>query len=221
MALKNILSKNRVVLIVYLLLVALYFGRNYIGCQGRIWFDITKTLPVLFLGVATLIARADKFISCALILSAAGDLAGEEHQFLWQIGLFAMAHIAYIVSFARRRDISRTSIAASILWSFVMLLFGGYVVSHIESSVIKIACSIYILIIGTMAITTFNIKSPYRWAYILAALLFVFSDSSIAINKFVCRFNGASVTIMSTYLTAQAIFAMLTLKGRCATSCRQ
>ncbi len=68
------------------------------------------------------------------------------------------------------------------------------------------------IIIGTMAATTFAINSRYRALYVIAALLFVFSDSCIAWNKFVEHFAGAGVVIMSTYFVAQGLFAWLAAK---------
>jgi hypothetical protein len=68
------------------------------------------------------------------------------------------------------------------------------------------------LIIGSMAAVTLFIDSPRRWYYTAAALIFVFSDSCIAWNKFVEKFAYAGITIMATYFAAQLIFANLYLK---------
>ena len=139
-------------------------------------------------------------------------MAGEEKIFLAQIALFALAHIAYIIYFAKRAIINSKNRIAIAIWVIVMLIFGGWMVSHIDSTTIKIACSLYILLIGTMAATTFAIQVAHKPLYIIAALLFIFSDSCIAWNKFIEHFTGAGVTIMTTYFTAQAIFAWLALK---------
>lgn len=95
-----------------------------------------------------------------------------------------------------------------------MLLFGSFIVSHISNIVIAVACAIYILIIGSMVGSTILIESKYRWLYIVAALIFVISDSCIAWNRFVGKFDGAGLTIMLTYFTAQITFASLYLKER-------
>lgn len=205
---KSILKSSSVIVALYLLFVALYFLRHFIGCHSRLWLDVTKTLPVLFLGVVTLLQGSNRAVACALILSAAGDLAGEEHLFLWQIALFALAHIAYISAFVRRRKpFNVGSATLSVAWVVALLLFGAFVVSHIQAPSLKIACSVYMLIIGSMSVAAFNIHSQYRVLYIVAALLFVLSDSAIAWNKFIGSFDCAGVLIMSTYFAAQGLFA--------------
>jgi hypothetical protein len=68
------------------------------------------------------------------------------------------------------------------------------------------------LIIGTMTATTFTISSRYKFIYVIAGVLFIFSDSCIAWNKFVDHFSGAGLTIMSTYFAAQLLFAWLAIK---------
>ena len=69
------------------------------------------------------------------------------------------------------------------------------------------------LLIGTMTATTFTLRADYKALYIVAAILFLFSDSCIAWNKFVEHFTGAGVAIMTTYFTAQGLFAWLAIKS--------
>ena len=210
---KSILSSG-VVITLFLLFGALYFFRGAIECNHWLWYDITKALPVAFLGVITWFAGGNKMLPIALLLSACGDVAGEHGELLWQIGFFAAAHIAFILYFTRMAKVTRNRVAAIVLWGIVMLLFGGFIVSNISNIVIAIACAIYILIIGSMVASTILIESKYRWLYIVAALIFVISDSCIAWNRFVHRFDGAGLTIMLTYFAAQITFATLCLKER-------
>lgn len=177
-------------------------------------FDITKTLPVLFLGIATFFTSNRKLVSLALLLSSAGDLAGEEKIFLLQIALFALAHIAYITDFAKRAAFNSHNTITIAIWALFVILFGCWMVGHISSTTIKVACSVYMLIIGTMTALSFAIKANYKYLYIIAAILFLFSDSCIAWNKFVEHFAGASVTIMTTYFAAQGLFAWLAIGTR-------
>ena len=213
MNLRNILSSG-VVILLFLVTVALYFGRGVFGCIADWWLDTTKALPVILLSITTWFAGGYKALPIALLLSACGDIAGEHGAFLWQIGFFAVAHIAFIIHFVRKAKVTRARLILVALWGIVMLLFGGFIVSHIENNIISIACSIYILIIGSMTAATLLIESRYRWCYIASALIFVFSDSCIAWNRFVDRFDGAGIAIMSTYFAAQLIFATLYLKER-------
>ena len=200
------------VITLFFLFGALYLFRGAIECNHWLWMDFTKALPVAFLGITTWFCGGNKLLPIALLLSACGDIAGEHGELLWQIGFFAAAHIAFITYFIRFAKITRNRVAVIVLWSIAMLLFGGFIVSHISNIVIAVACAIYILIIGSMVGSTILIESKYRWLYIVAALIFVISDSCIAWNRFVCKFDGAGLAIMLTYFAAQIIFATLYLK---------
>ena len=213
MSYKSILS-SRVVITLFILFAALYFFRGAIECNHFLWLDFTKALPVVFLGVITWIAGGNKLLPIALLLSACGDIAGEHRQLLWQIGFFAVAHIAFVLYFVRMAKVTRYRVVAIALWAVAMLLFGSFIVSHISNVVIAVACAVYILIIGSMVGSTILIESKYRLWYIVAALIFVFSESCIAWNRFVEKFNGAGLAIMTTYFAAQLIFATLYLKER-------
>lgn len=207
---KSTLSSG-VVITLFLLSAALYFFRGAVDCNSTLWFDFTKALPVALLGITTWFAGSNKLLPIALLLSACGDIAGEHGALITQIGFFAAAHIAFICHFLRYRKISRGRVAATAIWAVIMLLFGIFIVSHISSTTISIACSIYIIIIGSMVASTLFIDSKYRVWYIIAAFIFVFSDSCIAWNRFVEKFDGAGLAIMTTYFTAQLIFATLYL----------
>lgn len=210
---RSILS-SRVVITLFILLAAIYFCRGAIDCNHWLWLDFTKAIPVTFLAIITWFAGGNKLLPIAMLLSACGDIAGEHKELLWQIGFFAAAHIAFILHFTRMVKVTRNRVVAIALWSVVMLLFGGFVVSHISNIVIAVACAIYILIIGSMVGSTILIESKYRLWYIVAALIFVFSDSCIAWNRFIEKFSGAGLAIMTTYFAAQLIFANLYLKER-------
>lgn len=148
----------------------------------------------------------------AMLLSAAGDIAGEHRAFLWQVGFFAAAHICFIAYFCSKASFKRERLWQLALWCVILVLFGGFIISNIDHTAFRIACSIYILIIGSMAAVTLFIDSSRRWWYTVAALIFVFSDSCIAWNKFIDKFAYSGIVIMTTYFAAQLIFANLYLK---------
>lgn len=208
---KNILN-NRTVSLLFVAAVALYFSRGVFGCNSWLWLDITKALPVALLGVTTWLYGDNKLLPIAMLLSAAGDIAGEHGEFIYQIALFAVAHICFIAYFCRKASFKRERLWQLALWCVILVLFGGFIISNIDHTAFRIACSIYMLIIGSMAAVTLFIDSPRRWYYTAAALIFVFSDSCIAWNKFVEKFAYAGITIMATYFLAQLIFANLYLK---------
>ena len=80
----------------------------------------------------------------------------------------------------------------------------------------KIPVIIYTVVILTMLTSALNReKKVNRQSYILVlvgAILFVISDSIIAIDKFRYHFALSGIAIMSTYVTAQYFIAIGCLK---------
>ncbi|MDE6140244.1 MAG: lysoplasmalogenase [Alistipes sp.] len=204
----------KVFTIAFIALVAVYVLSFHIDTPS--WFrPFAKTMPVLFLSMATWRAgntgRCLPLIPLALLLSSMGDLAGDLHAFLWQIGLFAAAHTAYIVGFIRRCNPTKASrTVASALISLSAVL-GSYIINRIPSRTESIFIIIYIIIITAMAISAVFQDSRYRWWYAAAAIVFIFSDSCIAWNRYVAHIPHATVWIMSTYFIAQYTIARLYL----------
>ena len=210
---KSTLNSGAVITL-FLLSAALYFFRGAVDCNNTLWLDFTKAFPVALLGITTWLIGKNKLLPIALLLSACGDIAGEHGALITQIAFFAAAHIAFICHFLRYRKFSQGRVISAIVWGITMVIFGSFIVSHITSTTISIACSIYIIIIGSMVASTLFIDSKYRFWYIAAALIFLFSDSCIAWNRFIDKFNGAGLVIMTTYFTAQLIFATLYLNDK-------
>ncbi len=204
---------RKVATVGYAVFVTAYFVNYFGGCGVQAIDDVVKTLPVLFLGaVAICAAGRVELLSCALLLSAAGDLAGEHHLFLWQVGLFLATHIAYAIHFFYRAHIDRTGLGLSALLVCASVTLGAYLLPHIANSAELSACGVYIAVISVMALSVIVRQSAWRWLGIVAAMLFMFSDGCIAVNKFVAHIPHAGVWIMATYFVAQYIFALIYLR---------
>lgn len=205
---------KRLFTVAFAALVAVYILSFHVGSPT--WFKpLAKTMPVLMLSMATWRAGRTEgalpLLPLALLLSSMGDLAGDLHAFLWQIGLFAAAHIAYIAVFIRRCSPTKASrTAASVLIS-AAAVYGAYIVPRISVTAEGIFIIVYITIITAMAVSAVLQGSRYRWWYAAAAIVFMFSDSFIAWNRYVARIPHATVWIMSTYLAAQYTIARLYL----------
>ena len=148
----------------------------------------------------------------ALLLSAAGDAAGAVHDFLLQMFLFALAHVAYIRYFLQSDDFSRRRIAAAAVVGagLLLFLFAG-IVPRVASSVERTGVALYGTVIAAMLLSVLFYRGRYAPGFRVAALLFVFSDATIAWNKFVEPLPDATLRIMSTYYAAQYLFALLAL----------
>ena len=61
-----------------------------------------------------------------------------------------------------------------------------------------------IMLMGVMALNRYNkVENDSFWFIILGAMLFIFSDSIIAFNKFNAYIPNARVYIMTAYILAQ------------------
>ena len=196
----------------FLILAVLYF---FVGDWGCDWLICRRwvAVPTLFATVATALnfKRGGWLIPLALLASSAGDWAGAMGEFIFQIAFFAVAHIFYIVDFAPKCKFTLKRIVALVLFSAIVLPFLGYVLMHIGDRVEMIAVAIYGVLIYSMGFTALLQNRKFSILYAIAAMLFIFSDSCIAYNKFVEHIPNATMWIMTTYYAAQGIFCTLHL----------
>ena len=82
---------------------------------------------------------------------------------------------------------------------------------HIGDRVEMIAVAIYGVLIYSMGFTALIQNRKFSMFYAIAAMLFIFSDSCIAYNRFVEHIPNATMWIMTTYYAAQGIFCTLHL----------
>ena len=200
----------------FLLAVVIYFGNWNIGINHWLIKDISKTLPLCVLTIITWLAGGRRFaiMPLAFLFSMLGDLAGEHRNFILQIGMFAIAHIFFVINFSRRAKFDKTAYVCAIIIAIVAIVLGVTIVPNIAKSIEQYACSFYILLITIMAISAVAQQSAYRWWYIAAAVLFMFSDSCIAWNRFIGKIPYAGAIIMATYFAAQYIFARQYIKEK-------
>ena len=185
----------------------------YFIAEHSSWFI---AMPALFLGLATLAHSREGgwAIPAALFLSAIGDYQGSEHNFILQVLFFALAHIFYVVDFLPKRNLSkRNKYVASIPYIYAVA-FLILLISHMNHAVEMVAVVIYALIIATMGASALVMEIKHKWWYIIAAVLFIFSDSVIVYNKYIEHIPNASLWIMTTYYAAQGLFATLCLLRR-------
>lgn len=187
----------------------------------------TKTLlvPVLLItiyvtSVETKHKRSKALANLAFFFCFLGDffLLGDTNNTYFILGLiaFLLAHIFFVVFFYRLKKFSDKYrlflfAAATLVFGYIgFLLFLIWQGASRQS--IQVPVIIYALILGAMLLTavhTINNKSIKRLArnyFIPGALLFVASDSILAVNRFVASIQYGSIIVMITY--AAAIFIL-------------
>lgn len=193
---------------VYLILTLYYFMAEHSS-----WFI---AIPVLFMGFATLAhsRQGGWAIPAALFLSSIGDYQGSEHNFILQIFFFALAHIAYIMDYIAKHKPSKLNKALAVTPFIYAIIFLSILIPNISNGVEIGAVIGYAIMIAIMGASALMLDIKHKWWYVLAAALFIYSDSVIVYNKYIERIPNASMLIMTTYYAAQGLFASLHLLRR-------
>jgi uncharacterized membrane protein YhhN len=173
---------------------------------------LVKAAPILLLAVAVL-ARAKRsaarlVFGAGLVFSAGGDIVLALKiplSFVIGLSFFFVAHIFYAVAFYQRpwvalsrRKLPLTAILAIVLaMSFLVLPRAGALLVPVTA---------YVLAISAMAVLA-AVQKEDAFPLYAGALLFIVSDSIIALNKFVAPIPQAGMLIMCTYYLAQLLLA--------------
>lgn len=148
--------------------------------------------------------RQRNVILLALLFSMIGDtllVFNNETMFLSGVGAFFVAQIAYTSYFKKFSTLkSKESIIKVALILLVAASFYLYIMPHLGS--LKIPVLVYSVALAAMVITGVTQKlSPF---ISIGAFLFMISDISLAIGKFVMPKNTfIPILVMITYVLAQ------------------
>jgi uncharacterized membrane protein YhhN len=151
-----------------------------------------------------------QLIVIGLMFSLFGDifLMLPKDKFLAGLVSFFFAHLCYIAAFARNLSPSPHLI---VLFSFLLFgcLFWGAIRQYLGN--LKIPVAAYTLIISLMGALAMErwlvIGSSTAYWGMWGALLFIISDGTLAINRFVKKFPAAQAIIICSYYLAQILIA--------------
>ncbi len=185
-----------------------------------LWFFLqTKNKPTAF-SVAIL---------GGLICSIAGDTLllynkpGAEQFFLYGLGSFLVTQLFYTYAFLNYPGFSRGAIVQNVWLAVPLLLFLLLMLWLLWDTLpegLRPPVAFYAIVIVFMTLTCFNMKGRVPpsvfYTLISGALLFVLSDSLLALTKF--KFTKisevwASLAIMVTYLAGQYLIAKGAVKS--------
>ncbi|WP_025783362.1 lysoplasmalogenase [Sporosarcina sp. D27] len=145
-----------------------------------------------------------KIVLIGLAVSMVADAA--IYWFMAGLATFLVAHLFYIAAFrtARRKSVPLIAAIPLILYGIFMVFW--IAVPQIASGEVVLGVAIIaymgvILLMGWEAIRT---RLPL---VIIGALLFICSDSFLAIDRFVTPLPGRDALVMITYYAAQVFFA--------------
>jgi uncharacterized membrane protein YhhN len=181
---------------------------------------ITKPLlmPLLIIhfifSTNNVVSPTKKWVILALVFSWLGDVllmfeSLNSNFFMFGLVAFLIAHIFYIILFDQIR--ARENFKQSLLPLLPIAIYYILLISLLQPGLgeMRKPVSIYGLIICIMlsfAIDLWRLKNKVvSFLMIFGALLFVTSDSLLAINKFHKQFEYAGIVVMFTYGVAQLL----------------
>ena len=188
------------------------------------WFNIEFlnliTKPLLLPTLAAIIMvfgkinKLQSIFITALIFSFLGDVLllfvrVDGNYFIAGLICFLLAHIAFILFFAKIKGESRSKPKLFYLYIFLVVVHCVELLYILYPGLgaMKIPVTIYAIIISIMLMASMFIYFKVRVAagkyFVIGALLFVISDSLLAFNKFYMPFFQAGFFIMLTYCLAQ------------------
>lgn len=205
-------------LILFLFFVSLLVHLLAIQFGWQLPERITKPLLVLLLAdyflleTRTISSSLKKWGLLALLFSWMGDVllmfqGSDDIFFLLGLSAFLIAHIFYILLFHRIRvaEKIKSAIGYVIIVAVYYAALIGLLAPHLGE--MKIPVVVYGIVISFMLMLALHLLSlsnkPAGRMIFTGALLFVASDSLLAINKFYQPFTAAGVLIMLTYGLAQ------------------
>lgn len=189
-----------------------YFCKPVLMVVLSIWFYLRSR------------AVGDRFtllVQAGLFFSLVGDVAlmfvhKDEFNFLIGLAAFLLAQLCYAVAFAD--NVFSVGALEGFLWPGIFtlvivvytVLFVWEILPHVDNGLT------YPVIAYAIAIATMGIAAAFRymrtyprsfWTVFIGSMLFVASDSALAINRFRNPFELAPLVIMVTYAAAQFLIA--------------
>jgi len=194
---------------------------------------ITKPLLMLLLVVFFIFETKDltstlkKWIVFALVFSLAGDVllmfeSINGNYFIFGLVAFLIAHIFYILFY--ENVIRKEGLNKNYWWFLPVIIYYVSLVYILSPHLgdMKLPVRIYGIVISYMliqALQTGRIKDFGAATLMIGgAVLFITSDSLLAINKFYDSFEYAGIAIMLTYGVAQLLITLGALRYISSTS---
>jgi uncharacterized membrane protein YhhN len=141
-----------------------------------------------------------------LFLSWAGDVI-LDLSFVPGLTCFLVAHVMYLSVFLLSPGENMLFRRYYLLIPVALYGVGLTWYLYNDLAEMRIPVILYTIIILAMLSAAINrlmkVNRPSYWLVFAGAILFVLSDSAIAVNKFTLPFNFSAIFIMSTYVIAQ------------------
>lgn len=185
-------------------------------------FSKALLMPILILAYSKEIESWTLFsrlIIAALFFSWLGDiflLFDKVNGMYFILGLssFLTAHVLYIIYFLNIQSRNHSFLKKRPVMLLAILAYTIELLYVLWPSLngMKLPVTVYAIVISTMLAAAAwqygKISATAAWLFITGALLFVLSDSALALNKFHRPFSGSGIFVMLSYVTAQTLIVL-------------
>ncbi|NUM47715.1 MAG: lysoplasmalogenase [Anaerolineales bacterium] len=183
------------------------------------FFKPLTTILILIIALRPGTALTDLYagaIALGLIFSLAGDIfLMFPGYFIQGLASFLLGHVCYWVAFFP------AAWGREVLWPLLPLLaFGGWMLKYLWpglSKGLKAPVSLYLTVIigmATLAVSrALQAPSPAATSAAVGALLFLISDSVLAVDRFRKPFHLARALVLGTYYAGQFLIAYSIMNG--------
>jgi uncharacterized membrane protein YhhN len=146
-------------------------------------------------------------LGLALALSTLGDILLDldpQRLFVFGLGSFLVAHVVYIFLFVRNRRRTIPVGASRVVLAVVVLLYSVAVSAWLLPSLggLIVPVAIYMCAITAMVVSAILARFQNPWI-VVGAILFLISDSLLAVNKFKAPVPYRDLLVWSTYYVGQ------------------
>lgn len=177
-------------------------------------FSFLKPLTTILVICLLALFRVEEFkyttlVVVALIFCLGGDvMLLDDARFAFGLASFLLAHLIFVYIFYR---MAAGKLHYAPLIALVAMGIGFYYVLHKELGELAIPVGVYlmcILVMCWLAINLYLVRADLLSRILAAAgIVFVFSDTIIAVNKFLLPFQLAQVVILASYWLSIALIA--------------
>jgi uncharacterized membrane protein YhhN len=201
-------SKLKLWLALYIIFSGAYMALEGLGSFSFGW--VIKTIPLFLLMLfcqVSLTGKIRTFMLLGLFFSVSGDiLLSLDGFFIPGLGVFLIAQIIYTGVFLSEFKLSKKGVYWMLLILTYTITLALFILPHVGDFILPV--SAYMIAISLMAISAGFRNAPHFLFIALGALIFMSSDTLIAISKFVSPFYGSGFAIMLTYYAAQLIICL-------------
>lgn len=209
---------SKKILYTYILISTIHLLSHLIDNQIVVSFSKPLLMPILalyFIYSVGLKTISNILLFIGLLFSQLGDtllmyISNDAIFFLAGLGAFLVTQTLYTISFYKYENENKGFIAQKPYWILPFLVYLGvllYLLLPNIPSNFTAPIVIYALVISTMSVAACNLATKMEttnWKILFSGvLLFLISDSLIAVNKFLMPLPYEGFSVMFTYILGQ------------------